>query len=329
MLREDQKENREQEVIELTSKMLHWHYCENNINALIAQLDDELIWLGVAEQEFASGTETVTGIFRQFTGQVPKCVISGEEYEVLTLAPDAYLCSGRLWVATDASTKISLRVHQRVTFAFRLREGRLRCCHIHISNPYSEMVEDDIGFPLKMAQQTYQYLQEQIAAQKKQIVKQTELLERMSYEDSLTGLYNRNKYNEMVASDQHMHRTQLGIVCMDLNGLKRVNDQLGHSAGDILIRSAADQIRRIFDGEAYRIGGDEFVVIDDTLTKEAFYDAVHALIKGMEEHQVSCSVGVSWRAEHCGIAAQLEEADRSMYAHKKEYYRSLRSGWEA
>ena len=76
-----------------------------------------LFALGAGENEFAVGAEKVAGIFRSFKSQVPKCNISDEYYVVLELAPEVYLCSGHMWIAADASTKISLRVHQRICFS--------------------------------------------------------------------------------------------------------------------------------------------------------------------------------------------------------------------
>lgn len=158
----------EKKVIELISFMVHKHYCANDIEAVIEYLDEDIVWIGAGDHEYAVGKEVID-IFRKFAGQIPKCNISEEEYHVLTITPEVYLCSGRMWIVTDSSTQISLRVHQRIAAIFRNVEGKLRCCHIHVSNPYDEMVEDDIGFPVKMAQQSYQYLQERVAEQKKRL----------------------------------------------------------------------------------------------------------------------------------------------------------------
>lgn len=309
-----------QAVMELTSAMMHRHYCENDVEGVIAFMDNDIIWFGVADHEYASGGQTVAEIFRQFAGKIPKCNISDEEYQTLQISPDVYLCSGRMWIETDASTKISLRVHQRITTIFRWKDGRFQCCHIHNSNPYQEMVEGDIGFPTKMAKQSYEYLQEQIRVQREQIAAQTMELQRMSYEDSLTGLYNRNKFNQVIDAEGLDIRVRLGVAYFDLNGLKKVNDQLGHSAGDELIRRAAEQIRRLFNGVSYRIGGDEFVVIDDTRTEEDFWAAVKSVQAEMEKQNIPCSVGVSWRASHCNVKEQFDEADKRMYQEKRQFY---------
>ena len=64
--------------------------------------------------------------------------------------------------------------------------------------------------------------------------------------------------------------TVLGIACFDLNGLKEVNDDRGHSAGDALICRAAEQLRQIFEDRVYRTGGDEFVIVDTQMDETSF-----------------------------------------------------------
>ena len=62
-----------------------------------------------------------------------------------------------------------------------------RCCHIHISNPYSEMTRQDVGFPTQVGRYTYEYRHKCIDEHKSKIEEQTRLLEKLSFEDSLTG----------------------------------------------------------------------------------------------------------------------------------------------
>ena len=325
----------EKKVIELISFMVHKHYCANDIEAVIEYLDEDIVWIGAGDHEYAVGKEVID-IFRKFAGQIPKCNISEEEYHVLTITPEVYLCSGRMWVVTDSSIQIRTKeMHTIAEYGIAAHwkykegntsqkqsniEGKLRCCHIHVSNPYDEMVEDDIGFPVKMAQQSYQYLQERVAEQKKKIAEQTQELKRLSYEDSLTGLYNRNKFNQDLNIEQGPNQFGIGAACFDLNGLKEVNDRNGHRAGDILICRAAECLKKGFEGKAYRIGGDEFVVIDNTLAEDDFKAAVYAVQKTMEHDGISCSVGISWRNSQYNIREQIDEADRFMYEQKREFY---------
>lgn len=317
-----ERDARVQAVKELTSLLLHKYYCENDVASTIEVFDDRLTWIGAGEEEYAVGTEAVSGVFRKFADMIPKCSISDEEYDVMELSPDVSLCSGRMWIATDTSTDRCLRIHQRVTVVYRWVGGRPRCCHIHSSNPYSERTQQDVGFPAQMGQHTYEYLQEYITEQEKQIEAQTEILRRMSFEDSLTGLFNRNKFNQIIQDYKKHPLSRLGVACIDLNGLKKINDQMGHSAGDSLIRRTADHIARILAGKGYRIGGDEFVVIDTELEEDAFRKAVAAVNENMMQDGISVSVGLSWRRNHCNIKEQFDEADRQMYQSKAAYYSS-------
>ena len=114
-----ENESRAAIIKALTSRMLHKHYCENDVEALIEHFDEQMIWLGAAETEFAVGGKRGAEIFRQFAGLVPLCQLTQEEYEVIELAPEVTLCSGRVWITTDPSTRIYLRVHQRFSLIFR------------------------------------------------------------------------------------------------------------------------------------------------------------------------------------------------------------------
>lgn len=306
-----------QMVKELTSFLLHKHYCENDVETVIKAFDDRLSWIGAGENEYATGAETVSGIFRKFAGVIPKCNIWDEECDVIEISPDTYLCSGRIWIATDPSVKMYLCVHQRITMVFRWIEDTFRCCHIHISNPYTEMSQQEIGFPTQMGKHSYEYLQKCIAEQTEQM----EALRKMSFEDSMTGLFNRNKFNDTMQNLENDTLSQLGVACIDINGLKEVNDTMGHLAGDKMIRCVADHITGMFAGKGYRIGGDEFFVLDTALKEEDFKNAVCAVSENTMRDGIHVSTGVSWRNENCNINEQFAEADKRMYAAKAEFYK--------
>lgn len=317
----DQKRNpSENKVIDLTRFMFHKYYCENDVESVIGLMEDEFIWIGAGEHEFGTCGEKVTETFRSFKGQVPECIITDDEYEVIRLSENACMCSGRMWISTAPSTGYSLQVHQRFSVIFRWKEESWKCCHIHISNPYEDMCEEDTGFPMKIARQSYEYLLKRIAEQEKRLEEQKSLLLRMSYEDGLTGLYNRNKFMQILNETTFHPQVGLGVACFDLNGLKRVNDRKGHSTGDELLREAAEEIRQLFSGKGYRIGGDEFVIIDDSLEESDFFDRVHDVQTRMKKRGIDCAVGCSWRREQVSIREQFDEADDRMYQEKRRFY---------
>ena len=434
-----------QAVKALTSRMLHKYYCENDIESIVALFDQQMSWFGAGKAEYAVGTRRVTEIFRQFKGKVPPCRISGEEYNVQPISQEVFLCTGRLWITTDPSSHMCLRVHQRISALFRWEGQGPRCCHLHISNPYSAMSDGEVGFPSKIGQQSYEYLQECIAAQNSLIEAQAAELEsiyhtvpcgimrllrtpqgyrlltfnralaglagcpdwelrqqdwsqgycgsldtsdgprlraalaqlrqpgdqvsvdyrivtpqrrrlyltginslisvepegtiiqrivfditrrmeledklkQMSYEDALTGLFNRNMFSLLLEGAGSSESRRMGVACFDLNGLKATNDNLGHSAGDELICRTAQHIRQRFEDKAYRIGGDVFVGVAVGSREVVFRWGGAGVYRALEEDGISVSVGLSWRESGCSVKEQFDAADWQMYQAKKRYY---------
>lgn len=146
--------------------------------------------------------------------------------------------------------------------------------------------------------------------------------------DELTKCLNRHAYKEAI-NNLKLH-DEWGYISMDLNGLKRANDSLGHAAGDELLCAAADCMRECFKahGNVYRIGGDEFVII---LTQEvtSLPDRLEAFDKRVASwhgklvdtmtisHGYALSSEKSWDSIHDLAKA----ADARMYENKARYYR--------
>lgn len=150
--------------------------------------------------------------------------------------------------------------------------------------------------------------------------KQQAYLEKLSYRDMLTGLYNRNRYIERLEAYKQVQDQQIGAIYIDLNGLKRVNDEQGHRAGDELIVRAAGTIAGIFAEDAYRVGGDEFVVILLDVSREEFARKTEQLRRQMQENSVDASIGEVWQASTENLEDLLRRADENMYREKKRYY---------
>lgn len=144
-------------------------------------------------------------------------------------------------------------------------------------------------------------------------------LEDLSYRDMLTGLYNRNKYIRVVESYAGKRLHHIGVAYIDLNGLKKMNDVHGHGSGAGLICKAASAIAEVFPENAFRVGGDEFVVAEAELEETRFLKKIEQLHEEMEKRKVSVSVGVLWREEETDIVGMLKQADNIMYEEKKKY----------
>lgn len=146
--------------------------------------------------------------------------------------------------------------------------------------------------------------------------------------DPLTGILNRYAYEKDLSREEN-NKDDFVVFSIDINGLKRANDSLGHKAGDELICAAAQLIGEVFDkyGRSYRTGGDEFIALShvspeqiDTILEEL--DKKVNEWHGKEIKEISLSVGAASRNEFPGYTVDelVATADQRMYKKKSEYY---------
>lgn len=145
-------------------------------------------------------------------------------------------------------------------------------------------------------------------------------LKNLSYVDSLTYAQNRNHFNEYLEQNRNKELHSLGVIYLDLNGLKEINDKMGHIAGDTLIITASYALQEIFLDNSYRVGGDEFVVIEQDVSELLFFDQYAKLLKRMKELEISVATGCVWKETCSNLSETLQEADQKMYEDKKRYY---------
>ncbi len=148
-------------------------------------------------------------------------------------------------------------------------------------------------------------------------------LEKLSYVDALTGLHNRNRYVQTLRELDETPPEMLGVVYADINGLKSANDSRGHDYGDHLIFRAAQILRKIM-GSAYRVGGDEFVVLRTDLGKQEFDALVDTLREAIDaDEQCNMSIGIIWKANPKNVIKEITNSDKLMYAEKQNYYKAI------
>lgn len=151
--------------------------------------------------------------------------------------------------------------------------------------------------------------------------------ERLSYIDTMTGVFNRNKYLIILEEYQQKPPTELGIVFVDVNGLKKINDTYGHTYGDHLICSSVKLIQKFFSKNIFRVGGDEFVCFITDMSKKDFTKKTAGLRQAtLAEKEVSLSIGAMWNTDIVDIEKQIAKADNLMYIEKQKYYRSVLGG---
>lgn len=160
-------------------------------------------------------------------------------------------------------------------------------------------------------------------------------IERMALTDAMTEFENRRAYEFKIAELQDNGIPDGTVyISFDVNGLKQVNDNLGHEAGDELIKGAAGCIKKCFGnyGSTFRIGGDEFIAIIN-IGDDEFKDLVSRFEseveswKGSKVGEMSISFGSVSKKESAGlnILELAKIADERMYEAKNFFYQSRRN----
>jgi len=152
-------------------------------------------------------------------------------------------------------------------------------------------------------------------------------LERLSNTDLLTGVKSRNAMNHRVdlfVSGECGVPAPFGALFADLNGLKAMNDNNGHSAGDTLLKNCAMLLCDVFkDDEVYRAGGDEFVIIAPSCKETEFNRKVEELRKRSGyDCPVCLAVGSCWCGNGEDLRLAMHLADEAMYKDKFAFYQA-------
>lgn len=163
----------------------------------------------------------------------------------------------------------------------------------------------------------------------------------IGFRDALTGLYNRNYFEQEITWSSTGRYNPVGFIAIDVDGLKLVNDNLGHSAGDILLTTVGQILKKSFQHSdiIVRLGGDEFAVVMPATEALAVQKACQRLYEQLAEYNmkhaaIPVSVSIGWAAGNLDsdntIHELIEVADKMMYADKEDNrlkYDSLFKEW--
>jgi diguanylate cyclase (GGDEF)-like protein len=153
-------------------------------------------------------------------------------------------------------------------------------------------------------------------------------VQRLAVTDSLTGLYNRHKLDEVMATEferARRYKRPLSIIMLDMDGLKSINDTYGHPAGDVALKIVADAIRKTIrrvDLPA-RFGGDEFIIVLPEVGLDIavrIAERISENIKPSEDQKdmFSLSGGVAQlREEHSSAEDFIRAVDEALYRAKR------------
>ena len=151
------------------------------------------------------------------------------------------------------------------------------------------------------------------------------VLEKMAYQDTITGLPNRNEMNRFF--DTHIGKESIGVLFLDLDQFKAINDTLGHNVGDLLVQEVGTRLREFIqhDQQAFRIGGDEFLFIVKHCTQERAEQLAKQILHRVKnvyriegnELYITGSIGISIGSiQESDRSVLLKTADTAMYRAK-------------
>ena len=155
------------------------------------------------------------------------------------------------------------------------------------------------------------------------------ILERLAYSDTLTGIKNRAAFAKALTTigKGKANDLTLLVVSADLNGLKHTNDTMGHMAGDVLIKRAADFLSESLRpyGEVYRTGGDEFFALLLDVTEEQWETIKNDMAENLKTANAGQQIPLSMALgaaplQNGNINQAIQLSDERMYAHKQSQY---------
>lgn len=165
--------------------------------------------------------------------------------------------------------------------------------------------------------------------QRKELNRMNRKLKRLYVMDSMTELYNRFGYGDLAESFYREQEGKVFLVYLDLDRLKQMNDNYGHSAGDCAIRGMAEAIRKVFEDAPIRVrmGGDEFLVMGKRMEAAELLKREEQMQQYLENYcqeeklpfGIQFSMGyVQSEKGNCQLEELVREADSNMYQIKKK-----------
>lgn len=153
-------------------------------------------------------------------------------------------------------------------------------------------------------------------------------LQQLYIQDQLTGLYNRFGYEDQAKAYFQQQKGRVYVIFLDVDNLKVINDQYGHTMGDLAIKGVAEAMKTVLSQAPIkaRMGGDEFLAIGPYTDEESLLSLEQQIRQWLVEysanHQISftltASMGHVWSENMVNSLEHLvQEADHKMYAYKK------------
>ena len=142
--------------------------------------------------------------------------------------------------------------------------------------------------------------------------------------DTLTGLFNRETYYRDM---KKMERSITGVIQVDMNGLKYLNDHYGHFEGDKALAAIARVLSSSVNRKmyVYRLGGDEYIVLGHNVGEAELSKAVARFKENLAKTPYYCAIGSSFRVDkNEAVENLIKRAEEKMYQDKEEFYKNAK-----
>ena len=290
----------------------------------------------------AAGAAVVPGLLIVLLAGLPGSPLENEAPELAGLpAPAALMVSAA--AAVLSATFGALWLSRRISVAFerlasatnglhqKLRQGADVPWPVGGAAEAAEIAENcrEIADRLAVQYDTNERLTASLREKTARLRASEAALERLSYQDTLTSLPNRFYFYERLRSmTGECGDRGVGVMMLDIDRFKQVNDSLGHASGDEMLRIIADRLRRVCDESAVicRLGGDEYAILVPGGSREALGRIGDAVIEaaaepvrvGDQELYVGVSIGISlYPDDGVRVEELVRNADTAMYTAKE------------
>lgn len=264
------------------------------IEKMFEYLSPDILVIGTGKHEFYRGMEAlISGLKKdQEEAQGIDFIITNEWYEAKLVSEDACIVYGEFEACESnvQGKQVIINMDTRITSVVHAEpDGRLIIDSLHHSVPYAY-------------QQEGEYYPKTFASKAEEAMRRSAVLEKDIQLDSMTGLFNRKYTEKHIATLLAEEKTEGLLLLLDLDEFKRVNDQKGHQAGDVLIKRTAAVLAEHAgtSGIAGRVGGDEFMLFlkglrsrdEGAQIASELIEQVGRIFNGLGMVQ-SCSIGIA------------------------------------
>lgn len=148
----------------------------------------------------------------------------------------------------------------------------------------------------------------------------------LSYHDAFTGFFNRNKYLRFLENIETNKLSSLGIVFLDIEDLKKINEIYGYNQGNSFILKTCEILKKYFsEYDIYRISGDEFVIVCKDIDYSLFIEKINLSKEEFENlDKFTVSIVQTWSDENININLLTDKADKLILQEKRKYYKKIK-----